>query len=140
MERKPLFAPRPELAGLIALHAIAGAVYLGVAAAVRQTGNERDPSLTGPAAILGARHLAEAAVLSRRRSRRWVLGCASLDGAHAASMLLAAAVYQPRRAVLLASAAEATCCAGFAGAIAVGASAYPGSSSARSTAGFRSTT
>ncbi len=38
------------------------------------------------ARVLGAHHVVQAVVAYRRPSRRWILGGATVDGAHAASM------------------------------------------------------
>lgn len=105
---------------LIALHAGAGAFFIGVSAALRRKRGESDAFAIWLPGILGVRHLAESGVLCRRHSKRWILRCAAVDGAHATSMLAAAAAYPPRRVLLLANAVEASCFAALAGAIAAG--------------------
>jgi hypothetical protein len=49
------------------------------------------------ARTLGVRNLVEAAVLSRRHSRAWLLAGAATDGAHAATMAALAALDRRRR-------------------------------------------
>jgi hypothetical protein len=56
--------------------------------------------------LLGARHLLQAAVLSRRRSRSWAIASAIVDATHGATMI-ALAVRKPDRRRLAAASALA---------------------------------
>lgn len=67
-----------------------------------------DPSVRVFARVLGARHLAEAAVLARRHTHDWILAGAAVDATHALSMVLLAWLRPARRELALASAASAT--------------------------------
>jgi hypothetical protein len=60
------------------------------------------------ARTLAVRHLAEAVLLERHRTRGWLVAGAAVDGAHAASMLVVAARRPRRRPLALANAAVAT--------------------------------
>jgi hypothetical protein len=60
------------------------------------------------ARILGARHLAEAAVLARRHTHDWILAGAAVDATHALTMLLLAWLRPARRELALANVAGAT--------------------------------
>jgi hypothetical protein len=56
------------------------------------------------ALALGARNLAEAAILRRHPERGWALGGAAVDAAHATSMVVLAMLDRRRRRVALISA------------------------------------
>jgi len=60
------------------------------------------------ARILGARHLAEAAVLARRHTHDWILAGAAVDATHALTMVLLAWLRPARRELALSNAAGAT--------------------------------
>jgi hypothetical protein len=55
------------------------------------------------ARLLGLRNLAEASLLARHRTRGWALAGAAVDGAHAATMALLAALDSSRRRVAVRS-------------------------------------
>ncbi len=65
------------------------------------------------ARVLGARHLAEAAILARRHTHDWILAGAAVDAAHALSMILLAWLAPAPRELALSSAAGATLLAGY---------------------------
>jgi hypothetical protein len=58
--------------------------------------------------ILGARHLAQAVLMTRRHTRDWILAGAAVDASHAATMAILAGLRPERRAFALTSAACAT--------------------------------
>ncbi len=62
------------------------------------------------ARVLGARHIAQAAVSGSRRgsSRRWVVAGAALDATHASTMLALALLAPDRRRLALINVATAT--------------------------------
>lgn len=60
------------------------------------------------ARVLGARHLAQAALLEGHRTRAWLLVGTAIDAAHATSMLVLAARSPRHRALALTNAAIAT--------------------------------
>ncbi len=60
------------------------------------------------ARVLGARHVAEAAVLARRHTHEWILAGAAVDAMHALTMVLLAWLRPPRRELALSSATGAT--------------------------------
>lgn len=60
------------------------------------------------ARILGARHLAEAAVLARRHTHDWMLASAAVDATHALTMVLLAWLRPARCELALSNAAGAT--------------------------------
>ncbi len=52
------------------------------------------------ARVLGARDLIQAVIVGRHRSRDWILASVAVDGTHAATMALFAAVDRDRRLAL----------------------------------------
>ncbi len=60
------------------------------------------------ARVLGARHLVEAAMLWRHRSRGWILASAGIDATHGVTMLALAALDPKRRRLALANAIAAS--------------------------------
>jgi hypothetical protein len=70
-------------------------------------GGNRDRKTVAFARLLGARHLAEAAILGRRRSARWLLLGAAVDAAHAVTMAGVAVTTSSRRPLASANAVVA---------------------------------
>ena len=62
--------------------------------------------------LLGARHLAQAAVMARHHTHKWILAGAAVDASHAATMAILAGLRPERRALALTDAACATMLAG----------------------------
>ncbi len=60
------------------------------------------------ARVLGTRDLAQAAILSRRPTRGWILVGAAIDATHASTMLALALLMPDRRRLALVNAATAT--------------------------------
>ena len=60
------------------------------------------------ARILGARHLAQAAIMARHHTPKWILAGAAVDATHAATVALLAAVRPDRRRLALTNVASAT--------------------------------
>jgi len=100
----------PTLRVLIGIRVIVGAGLLvapsaGLAKLLRQP-------LDRPALVftrlLGARHLAQAVLMTRRHTRNWILAGAAVDASHAATMAILAGLRPGRRALALTNAACAT--------------------------------
>lgn len=95
---------------LIALHACVGMPLL--IAPGRVVGALPHQRIDRPvrvfARILGARHLAEAAVLARRHTHDWILAGAAVDATHAVTMVLLAWLQPAQRRLALSNAAGAT--------------------------------
>jgi hypothetical protein len=104
--------PRPVRV-LIGLHVCLGAPLLMVPSrVVGALPHQRiDRSVRLFARILGARHLAEAAVLARRHTHDWILAGAAVDATHALCMLLLARLEPAQRKLALTNAAGAACLA-----------------------------
>lgn len=94
---------------LVAARALWGLTLLVAPGAVlRDLPHERvDVAARLFARLLGARHLAEAAVLGRRHSAGWILGGAAVDTTHAATMAALAFVRPERRLLATANALAA---------------------------------
>jgi hypothetical protein len=60
------------------------------------------------ARILGARHLAQATIMARHHTHKWILAGAAVDATHATTMALLAAVRPDRRTLALTNVASAT--------------------------------
>jgi hypothetical protein len=60
------------------------------------------------ARILGARHLAQAAILARHHTHKWILASAAVDATHATTMALLATFRPRRRKLALTNVASAT--------------------------------
>ncbi len=60
------------------------------------------------ARILGARHLAQATIIARHHTRKWILAGAAVDATHATTMALLATVKPGRRKLALTNMASAT--------------------------------
>lgn len=60
------------------------------------------------ARILGARHLAQAAIVTRHHSRKWLLASATIDATHATTMAVLARLSPDRRELALTNVAAAT--------------------------------
>jgi hypothetical protein len=102
---------RPPIAPL---HAAYGAVLLFAPRVLTQAFPGADARTIAFARILGARHLTEAAILSRHRSARWLAAGGAVDAAHAATMIGIAAWLPARRRSALANSAIAATLAGLA--------------------------
>jgi hypothetical protein len=90
------------------LHGVLGAVLLvAPRRLLRGLGVPPDGATLATARVLGARHLAQAAALRRRRDRAAVGLGATTDVLHGASMLALARLSRPHRRAALASAATA---------------------------------
>jgi hypothetical protein len=90
------------------LVSVARALYGGVLVlaphrALGVGGGALDGRLRMFAALLGARNLAEAAILSRHPTRRWTLAGATVDAAHTATMMVLAALDRRWRRVAVVS-------------------------------------
>jgi hypothetical protein len=95
--------------GLVALYLLYGGGLLAFSRARRREAREdaHGRQLSLFAAVLGARHVAEAILLGRGATPRRVLASASVDALHAASMLVLARISPAWRRPALASAAAA---------------------------------
>jgi len=60
------------------------------------------------ARVLGARHIIQAAITSRRHTRSWILAGAALDATHAATMAVLAGLRPDRRKLALSNTAAAS--------------------------------
>ena len=100
-------AVRPRVV-LPVLHGLLGGVLLvAPRRLLRGIGVPADGATLVTARVLGARHLAQAAALRRRRDRAAVGLGATTDVLHGASMLVLARVSRPHRRAALASAVAA---------------------------------
>ena len=95
---------------LIALHVCLGVpLLIAPGRVVAALPHQRiDRSVRVFARILGARHLAEAAVLTARHTHDWILAGAAVDTTHAVTMLLLAWLRPAQRKLALGNAAAAT--------------------------------
>ncbi len=95
---------------LVGLHLCVGApLLIAPGTLLGNLPNERvDRRARGLARVLGARHLAEAAILAARHTHDWIRAGAAVDATHAASMLLLAWLRPAQRELALSSAAGAT--------------------------------
>ncbi len=99
---------------LVGLRAVAGAVLLVAPGQVLGDLPHRriDGGTRAFVRVLGARHLAEAAVLWRHDTHRWVLAGAAVDATHAATMLVLAAIRPNDRRLALVNSLTASVLAG----------------------------
>lgn len=99
---------------LIGLRAVAGsALLLAPGRVLGDLPHRRiDGAASAFARILGARHLAEAAVLWRHNTHRWVLAGAAVDATHAATMFALAMARPDARRLALTNALTASALAG----------------------------
>lgn len=95
-----------NLRALTAARVLYGVVLLGFPRTLVSDlgGRREDRAVRVIARLLGVRHLVEAAVVERHHSRSWILADATVDGAHAGTMLAVAAVDRRRRRLALTNA------------------------------------
>jgi hypothetical protein len=99
---EPRLASASALSGARALYGMALLLVPRRALGIR--GDALDSRARAFALVLGARNLLEAAILRRHPQRGFALGGAAVDAAHAASMVLLAALDRRRRRLALTSA------------------------------------
>lgn len=102
-------------APLVGLHLCVGApLVLAPGTLLDHMPHQRaDRTARAFARLLGARHIAEAAVLARRHTSAWILAGATVDATHTLTMVLLAWLRPTRRELALTSAAGETLLAAY---------------------------